>query len=390
MNFLKDVREFLTPVMTESNFEEKGMLTPEEFVVAGDELVSKCGSWRWEAGKKEYRKSYLPDKKQYLITRGVPSLVRASTYAMADSVETVVDKKDGGDIDDEGWLETHTGGMTAGKSRLRAGVGGGSSGGGGGGEEGTASSHEQDLDEITEIGADIIDTPVAPSDSESKKGKGKVEAPPGRAAGSSATSEPAPTDRQERSNSGLRITSETYIKEKQTEEEVQDIEEIEEHDEGALVIIPSVGGSGPGKRNGKGEIIRAVEPEDRIIKTRTYDLSITYDNYHRTPRMWLFGHDEQQQPLSNDGIMEDISADHKFKTVTVDPHPHTNVPHASIHPCRHAQTMKSICDRLSQVDTTTVSTKDGKKVQIQQYLFVFLKFISSVVPTIEYDYTSSV
>eukprot|EP00808_Paulinella_micropora_P019125 g13746.t1 len=327
MNFLKDVREYLTPVMTESNFEEKGMLTPAEFVIAGDELVSKCGSWRWESGKKDCRKTYLPDNKQYLITRGVPSLVRASTYAMEDSVDTVIETKEGDSIDSEGWLETHTGGMTARKGKP------------------APAKAAEDVDEITEIGA---------------------EAQP--AAGPSTDSQ------QTGQKDGIQITSETYIQGQQTAkqpaaakakeqkkpaEDIDDLDEIEEQDEGALVVVPKGGlASKPG-------MLRATEPEDRIIRTRTYDLSITYDNFHRTPRMWLFGFDEQQQPLSNDGIMEDISADHKFKTVTVDPHPHTGVPHASIHPCRHAQTMKSICDRLSQVggSSDNSSAAASKKVQ---------------------------
>lgn len=38
--------------------------------------------------------------------------------------------------------------------------------------------------------------------------------------------------------------------------------------------------------------LTAQEPEDFIIPTRTYDLSITYDKHHQTPRMWLFGYDE--------------------------------------------------------------------------------------------------
>ena len=32
----------------------------------------------------------------------------------------------------------------------------------------------------------------------------------------------------------------------------------------------------------------------------------------------------------------------------------------------------------------------SKKVDVRLYLFYFLKFISSVIPTIEYDYTSAV
>lgn len=29
-----------------------------------------------------------------------------------------------------------------------------------------------------------------------------------------------------------------------------------------------------------------------IVKSRSYDLYITYDAYYRTPRFWLYGYDE--------------------------------------------------------------------------------------------------
>lgn len=31
---------------------------------------------------------------------------------------------------------------------------------------------------------------------------------------------------------------------------------------------------------------------DEIVRTRTYDLHITYDKYYQTPRLWLIGYDE--------------------------------------------------------------------------------------------------
>lgn len=31
---------------------------------------------------------------------------------------------------------------------------------------------------------------------------------------------------------------------------------------------------------------------DDILRTRTYDLHITYDKYYQTPRLWLIGYDE--------------------------------------------------------------------------------------------------
>lgn len=84
---------------------QQGLLTPEEFVRAGDQLVSKCSTWQWYAcvraifspsyflpinqlltsrrsfiscrasGEKSLAKSYLPPNKQFLITRNVPSEV---------------------------------------------------------------------------------------------------------------------------------------------------------------------------------------------------------------------------------------------------------------------------------------------------------------------------
>ena len=32
--------------------------------------------------------------------------------------------------------------------------------------------------------------------------------------------------------------------------------------------------------------------ESNILRTRTYDLNITYDKYYQTPRLWLYGYDE--------------------------------------------------------------------------------------------------
>ena len=38
----KSTREYFTPVLTQSAFYDKGMLTPDEFVRAGDHLVRTC------------------------------------------------------------------------------------------------------------------------------------------------------------------------------------------------------------------------------------------------------------------------------------------------------------------------------------------------------------
>ncbi|GLT84342.1 hypothetical protein SLE2022_025780 [Rubroshorea leprosula] len=76
-----------------------------EFILAGDNLVSKCPTWSWESGEPSKRKSYLPPEKQYLITRNVPCLRRAASveeeYEAAEG-EILLDNED-----NDGWLATH-------------------------------------------------------------------------------------------------------------------------------------------------------------------------------------------------------------------------------------------------------------------------------------------
>lgn len=129
---------------------------------------------------------------------------------------------------------------------------------------------------------------------------------------------------------------------------------------------------------GTGKYVVMNEQEDTVQKTRTYNLSITYDFYYKTPRLWLIGYSENGQVLSETEIFEDIMADYAKKTVTIESHPHSAQKEASIHPCNHAKVMKKIIDTI---------TLNGGTPQVHQSMFVFLKFISSVVPTIEYDFT---
>ena len=98
--------------------------------------------------------------------------------------------------------------------------------------------------------------------------------------------------------------------------------------------------------------------------------------------MWLHGYDERRNALDPKKAFEDISAEHAKKTVTIDPHQHTGAPSASIHPCKHGPVMKKLVD--------AASAATGKEPNVEHYLLVFLKFIASVVPTIEYDYTLAI
>lgn len=136
---------------------------------------------------------------------------------------------------------------------------------------------------------------------------------------------------------------------------------------------PSLGGAGGGS-----------DLASDVVATRTYDLHITYDKWYQTPRVWLFGLDEERRPLSTEAIWEDVMADYANKTVTLEAHPHLpgHGQFASIHPCRHAETM------LHMSQQAAASGREPPPVT--SYFFLFLKFIASVVPTINFDFTLDV
>ncbi|KAI7857621.1 autophagocytosis associated protein [Circinella umbellata] len=129
---------------------------------------------------------------------------------------------------------------------------------------------------------------------------------------------------------------------------------------------------------------------DKILQVRTYDVFITYDKYYQTPRMWLFGYDEQRRPLPSSRVFEDVNQDYVKKTVTIDTHPHLNMNLASIHPCKHAEVMQKIIERMGDGVSAGLAEKGQETgIRVDQYLIIFLKFMSSVVPTIDYDHTIS-
>lgn len=117
---------------------------------------------------------------------------------------------------------------------------------------------------------------------------------------------------------------------------------------------------------------------DQVRKTRTYDVTICYNKYFQVPHVWLFGYSKTGQPLKPVQMYEDISEDHRGQTVTVKPHPHLSAPYASIHPCRHADVMQKIVNNMKRLN---------KEPRVDQYMFIFLKFLSAVIPNIEYDNT---
>jgi len=56
----------VTPIMgtlKESKFFEKGVLTPEEFLIAGENLTSKCPTWEWASAADGKVDDKLPPNK---------------------------------------------------------------------------------------------------------------------------------------------------------------------------------------------------------------------------------------------------------------------------------------------------------------------------------------
>ncbi|KAI4320080.1 hypothetical protein MLD38_033596 [Melastoma candidum] len=291
----KGTVERITSPRTVSAFKEKGVLSVSEFVLAGDNLVSKCPTWSWESGEPSKRKPYLPVDKQFLITRNVPCLRRAASVEEeyeAGGGEVQLDNED-----DDGWLATH------GKPKE------------------TKSDEDDNLPSM---------------------------------------------DTLEISKRSTIQSIPTYFGGEE-EEDIPDMAEFEDSDN-VLENDPAIF-----------QPLVAQEPDDdNILRTRTYDVSITYDKYYQTPRVWLTGYDESRGLLQPELVLEDVSQDHARKTVTIEDHPHLPGKHASVHPCRHGAVMKKIIDVLMS---------RGVEPEVDKYLFLFLKFVASVIPTIEYDYT---
>lgn len=337
MSFLKrtafSVAEYLTPVLTTSQFYKTGQITPEEFLQSGNQLVSKCPSWQWGSGAGDAVKDYLPKDKQYLYTKGVVSTQRAAT--IFNAVQETEDNQDG-----DNWV-------------VATNNAGGAAADGKAGDAAKAPEEEED-DEVMDLD-DMDYGDLGEEDDEQT---------------------PAAT--------------------------------------GAATTTPAAAGA------------NAV---------RTYDISIVYDKLYRSPRVYLQGYDSTGKPLTEQELQLDISGDHMNKTVTWEIFPYTQTPCMSVHPCQHAHTMKRMLEimvfeekelieaeqkRLMEKDSeekdknnvlsamknNTASPKPEQakpmdereateeawrrvqqRMSIDQCLFLFLKFIATVIPTINYDNT---
>lgn len=357
MNILRSgldkLRDTYAPISHTTTFRSTGQITPEEFLAAGDYLVYKFPSWSWaDASSPSKRVSYLPEGKQFLITRGVPCHRRldddfAGGNGLADDLV-----KDGflggpeGEEGDDGWLRT-----------------------------GGSSEKEQ----------------------EGLRGEVRTMSESGQLSGK-----------------------------EEVEEEIPDMEDDDDDNEA---------------------IIRDQKSGSARTASRTYTLYITYTPYYRTPRLYLSGYSDTSSPLQPALMMEDIVGDYKDKTVTLEDFPFfdSSVKMASIHPCKHASVMKILLDRADAAlklreekirqgqhvksDTTGMEglvdetqalkiteakrgheagvkagggdewevldesegvNEDKVAIRVDQYLVVFLKFMASVTPGIEHDFTMGV
>lgn len=271
------VAGLITPVLKESKFKDTGVVTPNEFVTAGDHLVHTCPTWEWACGDECKIKSYLPKEKQYLITRNVPCLRRYKQIENSEILENIVELEEG----NEGWVETHH----------------------------FDSSFLSSNDKVSEI-----------SHKENIEDQNK-----GYHVSNIMTHE-----------NQIIKTCNFYIKNTSVGDDEDD-----DDDEGEAIDMDAFVESGLLEDDSATIHSTHIEKNqltntsiDEILKTRTYDLHITYDKFYQTPRLWIYGYNENKKPLSVEEIYQDVTQDYAKKTVTMESHPHIpGPPMASIHPC---------------------------------------------------------
>lgn len=209
-----------------------------------------------EKGDASKAREYLPADKQYLITRGVPCLRRATSLAYTDADEDaerlVPTGAMGGNAgEEEDWVETHAG-------------------------------RKANLDSAANPG-NIDDIPDADDDEQGNDLSGRL---------------------------GNVSLGGKEVEEIPDMDDIPDMEEddLEEKDaatasappktiqpdiiDGRCYITPSV------VAYKKLTINSAVEvAKGNLLQVRTYDVMITYDKYYQTPRSWLIGYDEASTVL---------------------------------------------------------------------------------------------
>ena len=282
------------PPPKESKFYEKGILTPEEYVKAGDYLVMKCPTWKWCSAKENMVNKYLPKDKQYLLTR-VRSKLRASDYLKKNNTKEKLIEGDWVDADLEFKPKTENKKAVA-----------------------------LDLDDLEE------------------KDKNKVEVA-------------ANLDDQDE-DFVIEGEEEKPEPKKETKKD-NDFEIVDEDD------------------------LKDKKEDAGVVKTREYEVTITYDLYFFVPRMWLMGYNEKGIPLTDEEMKEDVMPEYRNKTCTIETQPCTGLRNISVHPCRHSLLLQKMIKDFQN---------SGKKLEIEQSILLFLTFLQCVDPTVQYDFTMDI
>src|SRR6266849_8089651 len=88
---------------------------------------------------------------------------------------------------------------------------------------------------------------------------------------------------------------------------------------------------------------------------------------------WLTSDTTQNgTPLVPDQIFQDVTAEHAFKTVTIEAFPHSaSLQAASVHPCKHASVMRKLIERMNAgvVEEQKLQRKAGSKDGKKKWLF---------------------
>ncbi|CAK84408.1 unnamed protein product (macronuclear) [Paramecium tetraurelia] len=139
----------------------------------------------------------------------------------------------------------------------------------------------------------------------------------------------------------------------------------------------------------EGEDVTIIRSEEQPIQEitqsqdRYYTLYITYDLYYFTPRLYLSGKVDDRQ-LTYQEVKEDVSGEYADKTVTEENFLELNIKLPTIHPCKHADTLKFFVDQMRD------NGCPEEKIHPDNSLTIFLKFMNSVIPTIQFDFVNTI
>ena len=221
------VGENFVPILKESEFYEKGTITPEEFVESGDLLIKNYPCWTWMgATSKEKTKPFLPKDKQYLVIRGVPCLKRVSE--MNEGMKETVTIDGWTSLVDQNYYEKEQQKRLLRKENVK----------------------KEILDEILD------------------------------------------SDEQYYSNEDVLVDEMMYDAEAILDDVTDHMDNIDINNEKEKEKSGFLD-----KEDDSWDTVDKFESNSNILSSRSYDLSLTYDRYYQTPKVWLSGTDEYGSPL---------------------------------------------------------------------------------------------